>query len=295
MKTLIQYAARPFSSIFMCAALLCATGCSTSTPAPTSKPTAEAKPNVMSAADRSAAAQKAAAHPAFKVYLQKIDIPTVIVVAENTTDDQLKNLLWYLRAEIRQDKFKELGMKPTRVLFDEPGYSSGTISIYRGTKCANEMYTTGGPDPCGSSIHKSAAYHWGDGGNRHADGASIITQDGKEVMVFDAEDGWQTDEESQKDPAGSLKKEVNARIKFAQAQTAEQVKKQYDIRFYVDDPDDVLNITSRQFLVPATENSFLSQLQVLDHDDMCSLHFKSINLIARGSTSRLVPLDCSKK
>ncbi len=258
-------------------------------PAPAPK-----KPAVMDAAARAKAAAAAAAHPAFKIFKQKIDMPVVIVVAEKTTDEQLKNLLWFLRGKVRDDKFKELGLQPTADQFDTPGYSSGRIDVYRGAKCANEVFITSGPDPCGSTVsHRSANYHWGDGGNRHADGGSVIGQDGKDTLVFDAGDGWQSDAEAAKDPDGSVKKLDQARIRYAQEQTAEMLKKQYDTRFYVDEPDDVLNVVSRQFLVEATMNSFLTQFKVLELDHACALHFTGINLIPRGQKGHVYPLDCS--
>src|ERR1700728_2248264 len=104
---------------FLCAATLCVAGCKDKPATPAATVPAP-KPTLMDATARAAASQSAAQHPDFKVFLQKIDMPTILVVPENTTDDQLKNLLWFLRIKVREGKFKELGLHPTTTLFDTP-------------------------------------------------------------------------------------------------------------------------------------------------------------------------------
>jgi hypothetical protein len=294
MPTPLQLATRSSHLISLCVALLCAAGCNNTAAKPT--PASAPKSSFMDATARATAAKAAAQHPAFKVFMQKIDKPVVIVVAEDTTDEQMKNLLWFFRTQIRQEKYKELGLQPTETVFDKPTYSAGRIDVYRGAKCAKEVYITSGPDPCGSTVsHRSVNYHWGDSGDRHSDGGDIITQDGKDILVFNSNDGWQTEEEAQKDPDGKLKQATDARIRYAQTQNIDMVKRSYDTRFYVDEPSDVLNIVSRQFLVEASMNSFLTQLKILELDHMCALHFKAVNLIPRGLAGKSYPLDCSTK
>jgi hypothetical protein len=287
-----QLAAHTARIAILGAAIVSAAGCK-SNPAAPAAATPAPKPTLMDATTRATAAQSAAQHPDFKVFLQKIDMPAILVVPENTTDDQLKNLLWLLRIKVREGKFKELGLHPTTTLFDTPGYSSGVINIYRGTRCAKEMYTTSGPDPCGASIHKSASYHWGDGGDPHSDGGDIDPAGGPDTLLFTADDGFQTDEEAAKDPTGSLRKAAVARIHYATAQNAKQTKQHTDIRFYIDQPDDQLNIVSYQLATEAGQQTFLKQLLILDQDRLCPLGFKSIRLGVRGSPGKSYPLDCA--
>ena len=279
-------------SAFLCMAIAFTIGCKEKSAAPAA-PAPEPKPVLMDATARAAATQSAAQHPDFKVFLQKIDMPAIVVVPENTTDDQLKNLLWFLRIKVREGKFKELGLHPTTTLFDMPGYSSGVINIYRGARCAKEMYTTDGPDPCGASIHKSASYHWGDGGDPRADGGDIDASGVPDTLLFTADDGFQTDEEAAKDPTGSLHKAAVARIRFTTGENAKQTKQHTDIRFYIDQPDDQLNVVSYQLASEAGQQTFLKQLLILDQDRLCPLGFKSINLGVRGSPGKPYPLTCT--
>ncbi len=283
--------ARP--TVLLCLALALATGCK-STPAPP-KPATTSAPQpgpVMDATGRANAAQLAASHPPFKLFLQKIDMPTILVVPETTTDDQLKSLLWHLRTMARSGKFRDLGLQPTASLFDRPGYSSGVFNIYRGPRCAREMYIPSGPDPCGSSIHRSASYHWGEGGNRNADGADTVTQSGATVLVFDSTDGWQTEDEAASDPDGSKARQSAARIRYSLTETAKQVKQRADIRFSVDEPTDQLDAISYQFATDQGQKTFLNELLTLNRDQLCTLGFTTVRLGVRGSPGKPYPIDC---
>jgi hypothetical protein len=279
------------STVFLCLALALASGCK-STPAPTkttTPSTAQTSP-VMDETARANAAKLAAAHPPFKLFLQKIDMPTILVVPETTTDDQLKSLLWYLRTKVRSGQFKDLGLQPTASLFDRAGYSSGVLNIYRGPRCAREMYLT--TNPCGASIHRSASYHWGEGGNRQADGADYVTQSGTEVQLFDATDGWQTDAEAATDPDGTKARQSAARIKYSLTETARQVRQRTDIRFSVDVPTDELDVISYQFATDQGQKTFLNELLTLNRDQLCTLGFKTVSLGVRGAPGRPYPIDC---
>jgi hypothetical protein len=263
-------------------------GCN-SKPAPTP---ANPKPTLMDATARATITTTAAQHPSFKVFLQKIDLPTILVVPEATTDDQLKSLLWFLRIQVRDGNFKALGLHPTATVFDKPSYTSGVLNIYRGDRCAREMYITTGPDPCGPSIHKSASYHWGDGGDPRSDGGDIDPAGGPDTLLFTADDGFQTDTEAAQDPTGALHKATVARIQYTTAQNAKQTKQRTDIRFSIDQPDDQLNIVSYQLATEAGQKTFLSQLLILEQDHLCPLGFKSIHLGTRTSPGKSYPLAC---
>jgi hypothetical protein len=136
--------------------------------------------------------------PPFRVYGSKRDQGTSVVVSPTTTDEQLKSLLWLFREKVRAHRFKDIGItQPTSRQFGKTAYLSGMIEVYRGDKCANEIFTdfAGTPAPCGPDEHDSAWYQWGllvDGVfDTDADSAFVISADGKTVPVFDYKDHWQ--------------------------------------------------------------------------------------------------------
>src|SRR5207244_12625494 len=94
--------------------------------------------------------------PRFHVFRQDSKMPGLIsvVVARNTTDEQLRSLLWLFRERVQAGRFKELGLK-TRA------EDSGIISIYRGDKYANEAFVSTGE----YGEHDVAWYQWGIEGN----------------------------------------------------------------------------------------------------------------------------------
>lgn len=295
MNRRLQPAARSFDALLI-GAIVCALGCS-SKPAPpaasAAKPAATPQPAVMDSAARAHYAQMAAQHPTSKVFLQSTERPTILVVPENTTDDQLTDLLWYLRTEVQSGHFKQLGLKPTTTVFGVPGYSRGVLNIYRGEKCAREMYTTSGPDPCGSSIHKSATYHWGDAGDSHADGADIVTQNGTDKTVFTSEDGWQTEEEARVDPNGQLRRAARARVQYSIRQNADQTKQGSQYRFAVTQPDTTLRVVSYLLANDAGQKSFFDQFWTLEDDHLCALGFKALELGPEGKPGKTYPIQCA--
>jgi hypothetical protein len=140
--------------------------------------------------------------PSFRVYRSKIDEGTSVVVPTNTTDAQLRSLLWLLREKVRSHLFKEIGItQPTSKQWGKQGYLSGTISVYRGEKCAGEDFLDY-HGPCvgaGIDSHEVAAYQWGllvDGAfNTDADSGMIYVEnefhDRKLLEIFTYKDHWQ--------------------------------------------------------------------------------------------------------
>ena len=282
----------PRSHSLLLLAALSLIGCK-SAPYPTPQKAAPPKPTMMSPQDRAAAATQAAAHPPYKLFLQKIDMPTVLVVAETTPDDQLKSLLWYLRTEIRAGAFKDLGIKPTETLYGVPTYTSGIVDIYRGSQCASEKYTPEGrPDPCGSSIHKSASYHWGDGNDPSADGAYLVSPTGAVTPIFESTDGWQTEAEAQSDPDGAKQRATTARIHYATTETGKQSKRGSDLKFYVAQPTDQLNALSYQFADPEGKKRFLNEYVFLEQEHLCAAGFHTIKLATAAKPGTTYPIPC---
>ena len=90
------------------------------------------------------------------------------MVPTNTTDEELKNLLWFFRGKVRPGQFRDIGITgPTSKQWGEYGYKSGMLAIYRGTRCAGEEYVSlqaaahGNLGPCGYGEHDDADYQWG--------------------------------------------------------------------------------------------------------------------------------------
>ena len=102
--------------------------------------------------------------PSFRVFRSKLDEGASVVVPTNTTDDQVKSLLWLFREKVRSHHFREIGLThPTSKQWGKEGYLSGTISVYRGEKCAGEDFSDYN-GPCvgpGIESHEAAAYQWG--------------------------------------------------------------------------------------------------------------------------------------
>ena len=123
--------------------------------------------------------------PKFRIYKFKNDgiSPTSVVVPVNTTDEQLKSLIWFLREKVRSHEFKKLGVKEQ---------SDGIFAVYRGEKCANEQFIDSN-GPCGYGEHDDAFYQWGIEGDYNKDSGSIREKGDNTVVLFDYKDGWQAD------------------------------------------------------------------------------------------------------
>jgi len=136
--------------------------------------------------------------PKFRVYRAKTDEAVSYVVPVQTTDEELKSLLWFFRRKVRTGQFKELGItRPTSKQWGEDSYLSGSLIVYRGAKCASEEYISdqelnqGYLGPCGYGDHSDAGYQWGLSGDSQEDSADIRTKDGEFMVVFNYKDNWQ--------------------------------------------------------------------------------------------------------
>lgn len=133
--------------------------------------------------------------PKFRVFKFKTDVPTAYVVPVETTDEQIKTLLWYFRKNVRAGDFKKIGLtQPTALQWGQRGYKSGMLSVYRGAKCANEGYISdaqvesGNLGLCGYGDHDDAYYQWGiPNPTKDRNGffdEGMIRKDGQETLVF---------------------------------------------------------------------------------------------------------------
>ena len=141
--------------------------------------------------------------PKFRVYRSKLGEGTSVVVSPSTSDEQLKSLLWLFREKVRSQRFKDVGiLQPTSKKWGQKGYLSGMIVVFKGGKCASELFSDSpGLGPCGYGDHSAAQYQWGvlvDGVfNPNADSAEMAASDGTIVTVFDYHDHWQLPDDLQ--------------------------------------------------------------------------------------------------
>jgi hypothetical protein len=135
--------------------------------------------------------------PTFQVFKFETDVPTSYVVPVNTTDEELKSLLWLFRQKVRAGEFKDIGIpRPTSKQWGELGYKSGMLIVYRGNRCADEEYISdselkkGHLGACGYGEHDDAYYQWGIDADPNKDGAGIRDKEGNLITVFDYKDNW---------------------------------------------------------------------------------------------------------
>jgi hypothetical protein len=135
--------------------------------------------------------------PKFRIFRARRDEIISYIVAPETTDEQLKRLLWLFREKVRGGRFKEIGIaQPTAKQWDVYGYKSGMLVVYRGDRCASEPYVSlkeaeaGHLGPCGYGDHDDAGYQWGINADPDKDSGDIKDKNGKTVIVFDYKDNW---------------------------------------------------------------------------------------------------------
>jgi hypothetical protein len=96
------------------------------------------------------------APPAFKVFHHDATSIT-LVTKDNASDAEIEAILWQLRDAARTHSFDKLGVPQKLVDARDPIVF---FHLYRGSKCANEKYTTGAL-PCGASYHAAGDFTLG--------------------------------------------------------------------------------------------------------------------------------------
>jgi hypothetical protein len=126
--------------------------------------------------------------PNFRVFRARRDEIVSYIVIPETTDQQLKRLLWLFRQKVRSGKFNDIGItQPTSKQWGADGYKSGMLLVFRGDKCVNEPYVN---LTCGYGEHDAAGYQWGINADPHKDSGDIRNKDGNSAIVFDYGDNW---------------------------------------------------------------------------------------------------------
>jgi hypothetical protein len=147
-------------------------------------------------------------HATFHIFKSETDGQTTYIVPLNTTDEQLRGLLWYFRQKVRGGDFKAIGItRPTAKQWGKYGYKSGMLVVYRGVKCANEGYAAekGILGACGYGEHDDAYYQWGIEADPNKDEARIGEKSGNPTSLFDYKDNWHPSLEVLKKPDQKMK------------------------------------------------------------------------------------------
>lgn len=227
--------------------------------------------------------------PKFRIYKFVIDEGVSVVVPINTTDEQLKSLLWLFREKVRSHHYKDIGLTHgTSKQWGSVGYLSGMISVYRGEKCANEPFaeSTG---PCGYGEHDDAYYQWGIDGDQNKDAASIVTK-GNDVTVFDYHDGWQVTPEVSASIEQEARSEQNAREVFAQGLQRRLTAMGYDITVWAHEDGAEqgreLVLDSEMFKDTDTRVQFINGVLPSWKKDLCKVGFRAVKL-RRGGMFKL--------
>jgi len=252
--------------------------------------------------------------PSFRVFRSKLDEGTSVIVPSNTTDDQLRSLLWFFRERVRSHHFKEIGIThPTSKQWGKEGYLSGTISVYCGEKCAGEDFTDYN-GPCvgfGIDSHEAAVYQWGllvDGAfNTDADSGAIYLvnefKDRKLTEIFSYKDHWQlpaplqAEVDTEKKAAEEKSKlgQMSRKMLFAEELQGRLKASGFDITVWArDEQSEELALDSDMFKDTATRVGFLRDALPKWRRDLCAAGFRQVRLIRGGlfSTGDAYSIGC---
>ena len=241
--------------------------------------------------------------PKFRIYKFKIDVPTSVVVPVNTTDEQLKSLLWFFREKVRSNKFKDIGLtQATATQWGNARYLSGMLVIFRGEKCANEDYI-GTIGPCGYGEHDDAFYQWGIEADPNKDSGGIKVQ-GDEIVVFNYKDGWH--------PSSEVSQVVDDKVKEAWKARQEEWEPRQRIAVQLaneffrrgvaihasansDEPKE-LDFRSKLFSNTTFRKTFTDSSIPKMRPDLCKAGFQNIRVLPEGEShvGQSYPLHCEQ-
>jgi hypothetical protein len=216
------------------------------------------------------------------------------VVPANTTDDQLKGLVWLFREKVRSQKFGDISIThPTSSHRGKKDYIQGILSIYRGQKCADEEFSDA-VGPCGYGEHDDAYYQWGvlgdnpnDGLDPDKDEAGIRLASGNMIKVFDYKDGWQptkTEADKEKEAEATAEQKIleRSREQYANALHASLREQGYEIT--VTELGDKLILAADLFKDTNSRVQFLSLIRK-SNADLCKVGFRELHLSGSGLLS----------
>ena len=224
--------------------------------------------------------------PRFTIYRVKANMPVAVVVPATSTEDELKQLLWFFRNKVKMKEFKDLGIeKATQTQWGNDGYLSGILEVYRGPKCAVEEFA-GGDGPCGKGDHYDASYQWGLDGDPNKDVASIRTK-GTVATVFDFHDGWKLPSQLQARLDAREKLEFDRRQQFAGELQHRLTAMGFDFNLRVHgegvDQGRELNVESEMFKDTNARVQFISDVLPRWKNDLCKVGFRTVRVTQGGT------------
>lgn len=233
------------------------------------------------------------APPKYRMIHQTAEWPGPFIVAVGTTDDELKSLLWDIRDKIRSHSYKELGLnEPSQ---SNRQYLSGMIEVFRGPKCAPEIYNwerscaRKSDCPCGDGDHNAGYYQWGLGGHYDEDEAGIFSSDRTWTLVFDAKDGYKLpanlqaklDAEAQ-DIEAEYKAKKSEQELLAASMGYNLQQAGYHINILRGPKDGELIISSDLFGKDEGRVTFLSEVLPGLKPRLCKVGFTNVTLMTSG-------------
>jgi hypothetical protein len=246
--------------------------------------------------------QAALKPPKYRVYKSTAEVGTAYIVAVGTTDDELKNLLWFFRNEVRTGRFGDIGITGGQ------NNSSGMLLVYRGAKCANEQFLSiaqlekGNHGACGDGEHDDAYYQWGINGDPLKDSGGIIAKDGDSTEIFNYEDNWHPSSEvsqvvldKAKESLHARQQEWEPRQRFA-AQIANEFlrrKLAIDVSANADEPKE-LDFRSKLFRDATFRKTFTDTSVSKIRPDLCKAGFQNIRVLTEDESDagQSYPLRC---
>lgn len=225
--------------------------------------------------------------PQYRLYRQGATNGLVsVVVSHQTTDEQIKSLLWFFREKVRSHQLTALGI--TQKL-----ESSGIIIIYRGEKCANEEFINE-LGPCGYGDHNDAQYQWGINGDPNHDAAGLKNSGGAELDVFDSSDNWQLPPAEQNKMVAQRKQREDFAVTLGLSFQQEGL----DVTPSVED-DTTLSLDSKSFEDGPTRRAFIQQFLASREtvNKLCGSGFRNLQVgylkgILAGYVGNRISLNC---
>ena len=237
------------------------------------------------------------------------DQQTAYVVPENTSDAQLKSLLWFFRSKVRAGDFKGIGItQPTTKQWGQYGYTSGMLVVYRGAKCASEGYVSDAEldksklGPCGYGDHAAAYYQWGLDADPYKDAAATMAKSGDYIPVFDYEDNWHAPSEglpavsdATKEGWKAQQQEWEPRQQFAVQVTNGLNQKGIHVQGSANEANpSEFDVQSQLFARPAFQKSFLNEALPQLRSNLCNAGFRTVRVlqVTASTSARTYPLQC---
>ncbi len=242
--------------------------------------------------------------PTYRVYKSTPEAATAYLVPVSTTDEELRNLLWFFRKKVRTGRFSDMGItKPTTIKWGNHNYSEGMLLVYRGAKCANESFVSeaelekGGLGACGYGEHYDAYYQWGIDNDPAKDSGAIGSTE-----IFNSQDDWHPSSEVSlevdnkvKETWGARQQEWEPRQRFAVQLSNEFLRKgiAVDVSANSEEPKE-LDFRSKLFSNATFFKTFTDTSVPKMRPDLCKAGFQNIRILPEGESDagQSYPLHC---